>query len=593
MPDNENNLKAKIDGLSREVASLASRLDRLEALVSSRSHEPEESGADVLTPESVSDRPSPGAMNMGGMAALLSRLTAVTMILLFALVLRTLTDNGTIGTALGTILGILYASVLEGTGWLMYRRSHSFAPIFSVSGALLLFAVVLEAHSRFGSIPSGAAYIILVVAAAGMAIIGHMHRAGVPIIAGTVGIIIAGMLMDFPEPHFPYLAAFLLAVNVLAFSAVNLSRCWWLRIVSFLATIVAYSVWVYKLGRIQISPELPAVDYHGSWFIPAITVMTVLYLVYAFFRIPRKRGYRISRFDSVLPTLSAAWGYVLVRLYLQDQQHPFTLLGAVGAIAAAVLFIMAYVIVRKREGGATGINTLVFPAAFLLAISFRDLSGESVIALATLSVAGYGLTYFSIAWRSAGVRVTSYLLQATVMGASYILLLDNPPGSTAAVTIVSMLSISVITFLHYRRMRAYEPPHPSEFFARIDKDDRSAVVLLFGSLSSAFLALRAGAYVILGAGSAAFFCSQSVIINIGAALLFLKAYRLRKREIRNIAVLVTSIGATKVFALDLFGLKGIPLVISVLSFGVVAALGSVILGKWHRSERGIPEPLEN
>ncbi len=71
---------------------------------------------------------------------------------------------------------------------------------------------------------------------------------------------------------------------------------------------------------------------------------------------------------------------------------------------------------------------------------------------------------------------------------------------------------------------------------------------------------------------------------MGAALLFLKAYRLKRGEIRNVAVLVTIIGALKVFVIDLFGARGIPLVMSVLSFGIAAALGSVILGKWHRLE---------
>jgi asparagine N-glycosylation enzyme membrane subunit Stt3 len=133
-------------------------------------------------------------------------------------------------------------------------------------------------------------------------------------------------------------------------------------------------------------------------------------------------------------------------------------------------------------------------------------------------------------------------------------------------------------------MRVIEPPQPSEFFTRVDRGDKSAVILLLASLTAAFLGVRAGAYELLGGETDAFKCAQSIIINVGAALLFLKAYHLRRTEIRNVAVLVTVIGALKVFVIDLFGARGIPLVMSVLSLGVAAALGSVILGKWHRLE---------
>ena len=79
-------------------------------------------------------------------------------------------------------------------------------------------------------------------------------------------------------------------------------------------------------------------------------------------------------------------------------------------------------------------------------------------------------------------------------------------------------------------------------------------------------------------------CSSdlSVIINVSAALLMLFALAHRKKEVRNVAVLVTVIGAVKVFLYDLIGgMHGLPLVVSVFSFGMTTALESFGLSRWH------------
>ena len=47
------------------------------------------------------------------------------------------------------------------------------------------------------------------------------------------------------------------------------------------------------------------------------------------------------------------------------------------------------------------------------------------------------------------------------------------------------------------------------------------------------------------------------------------------------AILVTVIGAVNVFLYDLIRAHGMPLVISVLSFGLATAVESVILGRWQ------------
>ena len=78
----------------------------------------------------------------------------------------------------------------------------------------------------------------------------------------------------------------------------------------------------------------------------------------------------------------------------------------------------------------------------------------------------------------------------------------------------------------------------------------------------------------------AFGCAQSVLINTAATILIVLAYLRHDKEIRNVAILVMIVGGVKVFAYDLLGSHGLPLVFSVFSFGVAAAVESVALGKW-------------
>jgi hypothetical protein len=79
--------------------------------------------------------------------------------------------------------------------------------------------------------------------------------------------------------------------------------------------------------------------------------------------------------------------------------------------------------------------------------------------------------------------------------------------------------------------------------------------------------------------------SQSVLINASAAGLLLFSLYKRNIELRNVAIVITVIGAGKVFLLDLVQLKGVPLLFSVFSFGLVAALASFILGRWSKTKR--------
>ena len=117
----------------------------------------------------------------------------------------------------------------------------------------------------------------------------------------------------------------------------------------------------------------------------------------------------------------------------------------------------------------------------------------------------------------------------------------------------------------------------------------SEVLVLFSGLIAGFYQARSMLYEFLhifpGNQENTFICAQSILINAAVVVLMVFALRLKSRELRNVAILVTVIGAGKVFMIDLLSTSGIPLVLSVLSFGLVALTESYILARWQKFEK--------
>jgi len=238
--------------------------------------------------------------------------------------------------------------------------------------------------------------------------------------------------------------------------------------------------------------------------------------------------------------------------------------------------------------GAPGTNSFALAGSFLLALALPMAVGSKLIALALISATALGMTVLSRQWRSDGVRMTSYLLQFYACGSLALLLRATEATRPSFMGAGASGALAGIAFLHYLWARNNPPPGESRVFNRFDKNDRLAVCLLLASLLVGFFALRVGVYqaligVVPGAGiSFVFSSAQTVIINLSAAVLMCYAFMRRNKEVRNVAILVTVIGGAKVFMIDLFGLTGVPVVVSVLSFGVAASLESFALSRWQR-----------
>ncbi len=165
------------------------------------------------------------------------------------------------------------------------------------------------------------------------------------------------------------------------------------------------------------------------------------------------------------------------------------------------------------------------------------------------------------------------------------MLKGNAPTALDAVNIIPAGLLALIILYQYQWCRWCPPVSGYAFFDRFDPHDRNAAFLLLAGLVSGFFMMRCVIYQTLQTISVSlspdvFRCAQSVLVNVAAVALIVLAYLRRDKEIRNIAILVTVVGGIKVFAYDLLGTHGLPLIFSVLSFGVAVAVESVALGKW-------------
>jgi hypothetical protein len=207
--------------------------------------------------------------------------------------------------------------------------------------------------------------------------------------------------------------------------------------------------------------------------------------------------------------------------------------------------------------------------------------------LPVISLVAIFMAVMSRVWSSGSVRVTTYLFQLYCCAALVAAFKGVGPAAMDVINILPAGLLTCIILYQYQWCRQWPPTEGYSFFSRFDTHDRSAVMLLVAGLISGFYMMR----IVLFQGVAllpavmqrdAFVCAQSVLINCAAIALILFAFLKKNREIRNVAILVMVIGGVKVFMYDLMGAHGLPLVLSVFSFGMAAAAESLALGRWQK-----------
>ncbi len=578
-------IAAQVEALSRKVRALAAKTDL-------------EHDGKVTDGTAARDNEFPEAsealLSWVGRSSLLQRLSTICFLLVVALILRTITDNGIINRQLGSAIGMSYAAALIVMGWFRYGRANPLAPVFTVCGAILMFTIIGESQARFGTLSSVPAYIFLMLTGLGTAVISYVHRVPAPVAVGNLGMCITAAAIDYPTPFFPYLGIVLLTANLLGYFTARAHRYSWLRWILLLVTLFMINLWGLKLGMTLLAGEKPPLALAPAWFLPLLAVFSAMYMITAFLGIVRGLPGRINRFELALPTINVTWAFMLAQYVVSAMRGSSILLGAVAVITGVGHLAAAYRLAGRYPEGARGANAFLFAGAVLLALSLPVFTGSIYLSLPLIAAVALGAAVMSVKWQSGSVRLTSYILQMYATAALAVALLDHGTASPVWLHAISAGGIACIGFVQYRWCRNRKPPEESAFFLRIDKGDLSAVTILLASLTSAFLMLR----VIVHHVFAGIFapsdvnnvlqCSQSVIINLSAIVLMTIALSYRNRELRNTAILMTAIGAINVFLYDLIRTHGMPLVISVLSFGLATAVESVILGRWqHR-----PPPVE-
>jgi hypothetical protein len=564
-------LELQVNQLSKQVAELEQRAAN--GVLSSRPQPAKQADKENLAPNE--------ARLLVGSSSLLQHISAVCFLLVAALGLRSLTDNDMLDLQIGTALGMGYAAVLITVGYLFYRKNKSMAPIFITIGGLLMFSVLVETYTRFSAIPVELVYSMLAVTGISMAIISYTTKAALPIIIGTLGMCLAAVAIDYPNPYFPYLGLVLWISNILGFFASRLKRCSWLRWLLLFTTHFMLQLWGMKLSGL-LSRGLAAEHLSPGWFIPIVTLIGGTFIMISLLGIIKSGDGKITKFDFSLPVVNAGWCYVAGIYALKDP----TLFGAPAAAAAIVHFALAYWLSRRQSSNAQGTNTFTAGGLILACLSLPALFGNMLLPLPLLSMLAIATCYYSHRWSSGGMRITSYLLQAYI---SVVFIIEFVGGiedqqRTPAILMVAIIC-SVIALGHYYYARHTKPPERSQIFGHYDKRDQSALLPLFAGMVDSFYSCMLLAHYALrhyypDDMTFALTGTQSIIINLAAIFILIRAFFNDNTELRNVSILVLLIGGSKVFIIDMFSISGAWLVCSIFTFGIAAALASLVLARW-------------
>jgi hypothetical protein len=447
--------------------------------------------------------------------------------------------------------------------------------------------IVVETHMHFRSLPLVPAYLTLMATGFGMALMSRRFNAFVPISIGVLGMCLAGAAIDYPHPFFPYLALVLYTANVLGYFAAQLKRCSWLRWSVLLVTMVMLQLWGVRLGILLHKGEAIPPELASAWFLPVLAVFFLTFTSLSLLGIVKAGGQKISRFDFSLPTLNVIWAFTLARHVVEAWQLNVTLLGFIGLLGAAGLMVLTFWCAQRGIKGAPGTNTFAVAGGALLALALPAATGAFVMSLPVISLVAITMAIVSRVWENGGVRSTTYLMNIYACIALVSLLRGEGPAATDPINMLPAGLLAVISLYHYQWCRRWPAPDNSAFFDTFDRNDRSAALLLLGGLACGFFLIRVGIfqaiqYIPTEMQRDTLRCGQSVLINTAAIALIMLAYLRHNKEIRNVAILITIVGAIKVFLYDLLGTHGLPLVFSIFSFGVAAAVESLALGKWQK-----------
>lgn len=584
MTDRNENLEQRVARLEIQVAELTTALSAV------RDKAPREA---IAFFEQTAERSAPSAegaseelLSWVDRAYILPRLATTSFILVVAVALRTLTDGGVIELQLGTLLGMVYGFFLIAYSWFAYSNRSAQAPVFALWGTIVMCSVVVETHRVFQALPTVVAYLLLVTTGWVTVLMSRRYRVALPVFVGTIGMSFGSFAIDYPDPLFPLLAVIMILANAFAAYATKLLRASWLRWLLFILSLFMVQIWVLKLGIALDKTSPAAVDFSLQGFLPAAWGLALVFASISLAGVLGKIQEKVSKFDVVLPVLNVLWVFGSMHYVIGYKLVEPWAFGVPAVFVGAAHLGLAWWLVRRGGEAAHGTTSFALAGGLLIALTLPSAVGHALIASTLIAALAVGLSLASLSFGHGGVRLISYLLQFYASASLVVLLHATETTAPSLVGAAASGLLAAIGAYHYYWSRRNPPPAGGPLTDRFNRGDCWAALLLVATLLSGFFTLRMGLYQTLQtlqlATPAAFGSGQSLLVNLAAITLLVIGLRQHNKELRNVGILVTVVAIGKVF-LDLFSFKGLPLLISIFSFGIVAATASFVLGRWGKA----------
>ncbi|MFN2365510.1 MAG: hypothetical protein ABR523_03490, partial [Desulfurivibrionaceae bacterium] len=240
---------------------------------------------------------------------------------------------------------------------------------------------------------------------------------------------------------------------------------------------------------------------------------------------------------------------------------------------------------RKPES-AVGMAGAFVAGVLAMTVATPVVVGNVAWAIPIWTLFAYGLARLSGPGESAFIRILSYLYPVFALLTGLVFdIYEVGQTISSRASLAAAASLALFGLMQYHWSRRNPPPARS-IFVDLDGRDRSALLLLLVGLVGLYLLfsmiIDLAAPMVPADPADIMKCGRSIIINIGAIVLLIISGRRRDPELAWIAGFLAIVGGLKVFLADLFTTGGIPLVFSVLSFGLVAMAGSAVMGRWNK-----------
>jgi hypothetical protein len=591
MPESINNLEQRIVELEEQVGALQGKLSAVEGRLGNlpgkgqASHERPGGKESSFLARISSDE----VLSWLDTSAIMPRVATTSFILVLAIALRTLTDNGTVDQQIGAALGMLYGFILLVVGWSGYGRKSIQAPVFTLWGTFVLCSVVVETYRVFNVLPTELAYISLVLLGAATAAISRQYQVVLPVFAGTLGMSFGGFAIDYPSPVFPYLIVLLIIANMLTVYASRLLRASWIRWLLLALTVFMFQIWALKLTLFLNRAEPGNIEFAISGFFPGIALIGLMYLGIAFFGVVGKIQARVSKFDISLPVVNVIWISILCRYVINNGLADPTVFGLTASVFAGGHLGLAWFLGKQDGPASAGAAPLGLAGCLLLALTLPMGIGNALISSTIMAAIAFGGALLAQQWKSGGVRYVSYFMQIYAAGTLIAALSAAEMGKPSIVGATASTMMAAIGLWHYYWCRENPPLPEMRVFKNFDKKDRGASFILIAALFSCFFTVRVGIFqglALVGVRSSeAFSSGQSVVIIFSSALMMFLSGRKKNRELRTIGILLLLAGACKVFLLDIMSMKGLPLITALFSFGLAVVFMQLMNRQWNREKK--------